>query len=66
MYYSNEKLSIDKKTDELIYAGVRLGITIEYLGEWRIITGIDPVTLLMGRYSERLAERRSERIDEIL
>lgn len=66
MDYSNEKLSTDKETGELIYDGVRLGITFENLGEWRIITGKDPVTLLMDRYRERLVERRSERIDEIL
>lgn len=64
--YDSNKLTTDRVTEELIYDGVRLGITIEQLGEWRIMTGLEPSRMLMEAYRSRLTERRDGRIDEIL
>jgi hypothetical protein len=63
--YDNDKLTADSSTEELIYDGVHLGITMEQLGEWRIMTDLDPSRMLMEAYRSRLAERRERRIDEI-
>lgn len=64
--YDSDKLTTDRVTEELIYDGIRLGITMEQLGEWRIMTGLDPSHILMEAYRSRLVERRDGRIDEIL
>ena len=64
--YDSDKLTADRSTEELIYDGVHLGITMEQLGEWRIITGLNTSRMLMEVYRSRLAERRDGRIDEIL
>ena len=64
--YDSDKLTADRGTEELIYDGVHLGITMEQLGEWRIMTGLDTSRMLMEAYRSRLAERRDGRIDEIL
>ena len=64
--YDSDKLTTDRVTEELIYDGVRLGIAMEQLGEWRIMTGLDPSLMLMEAYRSRLAEMRERRIDEIL
>lgn len=64
--YDNNKLTTNYGTEELIYDGINLGITMEQLGEWRIITGLDPVILLMNLYNEKILEKRDTILDNIL
>ena len=64
--YESKRLTTDHFTEELIYNNVRLGITMEQLGDWSIITGLDSTHMLLETYRSKLEERRDERLDDIL
>jgi hypothetical protein len=65
--YDPEKLSFSKLTEEVFYAGVPLGMSMEQLADFRVITGGGNIlTIIMDRYYEVLPEWRNVRLDEIL
>ena len=65
--YDPEKLSWSKLNEEVFYNGVPLGMSMEQLSDYKVMTGGGNIlTIIMDRYYEVLPEWRNSRLGEIL